>query len=231
MTKEEFIKSLAEIKINLNDEQLDKLNKYYELLIETNKHMNLTTITEESEVYLKHFYDSLTILKVIDLSKEVSFCDIGTGAGFPGIVIKIAFPNVKVILIEAMQKRVKFLEQVIEELGLKDIEVINARAEEYALTHREKYDIVTARAVADINILLEYCIPIIKTSGCFVAMKGKKETISSNALKYLDCNLEKLETFNLPNDSGERNLYLFKKTKITDKKFPRKYSDIKKKTL
>jgi len=231
MNEKEFVKYVKELNIELDDIKLNQLKKYYNLLIEINEVMNLTTITDLNEVYLKHFYDSLTITKTVDLSKVTSFCDVGTGAGFPGIIIKIVFPDIKVVLIEAMEKRVKFLKKVIGELALENIEVINARAEEYAKANREKFDIVTARAVANINILLEYCIPITKVSGKFVAMKGKEEAISSNALNSLDCQLQNKISFNLPNGAGERNLYLFVKNKKTSDKFPRKYSDIKKKTL
>lgn len=154
MNEIKFIEELKKLNISSEQNKLLKLKKYYEILIEKNKVMNLTAITEIDEVYLKHFYDSLTISKIIDLNLYETFCDIGTGAGFPGIVIKIFYPHLKVTLIESMTKRVEFLKYVIKELELKDIEVINARAEEYAKTNRELFDIVTARAVANINILL-----------------------------------------------------------------------------
>ena len=231
MSEQEFIKSLDELNILVKEEYLTKLKKYYELLIETNKVMNLTTILEQNEVYLKHFYDSLTLTKVVNLNDYSTFCDIGTGAGFPGIVIKIFFPNLKVTLIESMGKRVEFLKKVIKELDLKDIEVINDRAENYALNNREKFDIVTARAVANINILLEYCVPIIKTKGLFIAMKGKEEEVSETAIKQLNIKLLNKEIFYLPNDFGQRTLYVFSKEKETLVKFPRKYNEIKKRPL
>jgi len=138
MTQNEFIKALNDINVTLTQNQLDQLNKYYELLVEYNKVMNLTGITEKEEVYLKHFYDSLTIIKIIDLNNIDSLCDIGTGAGFPGLVLKIVFPNLKITLLDSLNKRIEFLKIVINELGLKDIEVIHTRAEEYALNNRNK---------------------------------------------------------------------------------------------
>ena len=162
MTITEFEEELKKIGIELTKNQLDQLEKYYELLIEYNKIMNLTGITEHDEVFLKHFYDSLTIVKIIDLNTVESFCDIGTGAGFPGLVIKICFPKLKVTLLDSLNKRVEFLKAVIQKLNLKDIEVVHARAEEYALSHRSEFDVTTARAVAHTSILLEYAIPMTK---------------------------------------------------------------------
>lgn len=231
MNKEEFIDSLKELGIESDDQKLKQLDKYYKLLVETNEKMNLTTITEYEDVYLKHFYDSLTIVKAIDLKEYNSFCDIGTGAGFPGIVIKIFYPELEVVLIESLQKRVEFLKEVVKELNLSKIEVINARAEEYAVNNRDKYDIVTARAVANINILLEYCIPLVRIGGCFVAMKGNVEEISNNALNCLKISKPKQLSFTLPNGAGNRNLYTFSKNQPTPQKFPRKYNEIKKRTL
>lgn len=230
MNEKKFIEKLEELNITYDKIKLDKLKKYYEILIDKNKVMNLTTITNLEEVYLKHFYDSLTISKIIDLNKYETFCDIGTGAGFPGIVIKIFYPNLKITLIESMKKRVDFLNYLIEELDLNNIEVINSRAEDYAKENRELFDIVTARAVANINILLEYSIPLVKIGKYFIAMKGKEEEISSSALKLLDIEMKKKLSFNLLNEN-ERTLYLFEKKGKTSFKYPRKYNEIKKKNL
>ena len=230
MNELEFQNILKEKGIEVSEHQLQQFQKYYEILVEWNEKMNLTAITDKEDVYLKHFYDSLTISKIIDLNLYETFCDIGTGAGFPGIVIKIFYPHLKVTLIESMTKRVEFLKYVIKELELKDIEVINARAEEYAKTNRELFDIVTARAVANINILLEYSIPLVKIGKYFVAMKGKKEEVSTSCLNLLNTSRAKIESFNLLN-GDERTLYLFLKQNKTPIKYPRKYNEIKKKNL
>ena len=234
MNQNKFIEELKKIGIEVNDTQLAQLEKYYELLVEWNKFMNLTGITEKDEVYLKHFYDSLTIIKIIDLNKIETLCDIGTGAGFPGLVLKILFPNLKITLIDSLNKRINFLNNVINELKLKDIEAIHARVEEYGISNREKYDIVTARAVAPLNILLEYSIPLVKINGNFVAMKANVENEieeSNNALSKLECKIEKIEKFILPIENSNRTLINIKKINQTKKVFPRKYNDIKRKPL
>ena len=200
------------------------------MLVEYNKIMNLTGITEHDEVFLKHFYDSLTIVKIIDLNTVESFCDIGTGAGFPGLVIKICFPKLKVTLLDSLNKRVEFLKAVIQKLNLKDIEVVHARAEEYALSHRSEFDVTTARAVAHTSILLEYAIPMTKVEKYFVAMKANVEEELKeidNALKKLSTKLIQKEEFLLP---LERTILLFKKEK-ENKHFPRKNNEIKKNRL
>ena len=153
MNKDKFIEELKKINIVINDDQLDKLEEYYNILIEQNKVMNLTGITLKEDVYLKHFYDSLTLNKIIDLNNITTLLDMGTGAGFPGLVIKIVFPNIKVTLVDALNKRVNFLNMVKEKLGLDDLEIIHARCEEYAKEIKEKYDLVTARAVAHLSNL------------------------------------------------------------------------------
>lgn len=234
MTISNFIEELKKLNIEPTKEQLEQLNKYYELLIEYNKVMNLTGITEKEEVYLKHFYDSLTISKVIDLNKEETLCDIGTGAGFPGIVLKILFPNLKITLIDSLNKRIEFLKIVIKELNLKDIEAIHTRAEEYAKNNIEKFDVVTSRAVAPLNILLEYGIPLLKVNKHFIAYKGiiSQEIIESeNALQKLNSKIEKIEEFILPIEQSKRTILLIKKEKTTNKKYPRKNSEIKKNPL
>ena len=233
MNKELFIKEIKKININLTDNQLQQLEIYYNLLIEENKKYNLTSLTNKEDVYLKHFYDSLTITKIIDLNNE-SICDIGTGAGFPGLVLKIFFPNLKVTLLDSTKKKCNFLNLVIEKLNLKDIEVINDRAENYSKKVREKYDIVTSRAVAPLKHLLEYSIPLIKVKGYYIAMKSDitEETKNiNNYYKLLNINEEKRIVFKLPLENSLRTLIKYKKNGITNLKYPRKYNEIKKKNL
>ena len=193
-----FIEETKKLGITLIDSQLEKLNKFYELLISWNQKMNLTRITEKEDVYLKHFYDSLTISKVIDLNQYLTLCDVGSGAGFPGIVLKICFPNLKITLLDSLQKRVNYLNEIIKDLNLKDIEAIHTRAEDYAKQNREKFDVVTARAVANLKILSELCIPMVKVSGSFIAMKANIEEEIENSteiIKKLDSKIEKIESF------------------------------------
>lgn len=233
MTKEEFIQELKKININISDEVLIKLDKYYHLLITENEKYNLTNITEESSVYLKHFYDSLTITKAINLDNQ-KILDVGSGAGFPGLVLKIVFPNIKIDLLDSTAKRCNFLKQVIEELSLNDINVINARAEDYAKENREKYDIVTSRAVAQLKHLLEYSIPMLKINGYFIALKSNltDELININNY-YKKLHLEEPITyeFTLPKENSLRTIYKVKKVAKTDIIYPRQYSQIKKKDL
>lgn len=226
MNQDRFILELKKLNINITELQLKQLERYYELLVEYNKVMNLTGITIKEEVYLKHFYDSLTIAKVIDLNNYQTLCDVGTGAGFPGLVLKILYPNLKVTLLDSLNKRLNFLNVVIKELNLKDIETVHSRAEEY----NKKFDITVARAVAPLNILLEYCIPLTKVNGYFIAMKGKIEE-ANNALKELNSEIIETNLFLLPIEQSNRTIIKIKKIKETNKKFPRKYCEIKKKPL
>lgn len=233
MKKEFFLEELKKINIKLTENQLEQLEKYYEMLVEYNKVMNLTGITEHDQVFLKHFYDSLTLSKIIDLTKEETLCDIGTGAGFPGLVIKICFPNLKVVLLDSLNKRTKFLSDVINELKLDNIEVVHTRAEEYASKNRNKFDITTARAVAHLSTLLEYSIPMTKQNKYFIALKANvDEEIKEidNALKCLNTKLEEKIEFNLPVENSTRTIIKFRKLKDNGK-YPRKYSEIKKNRL
>lgn len=233
MNQNRFIEELKLINISLTQNQLDQLNEYYNLLIEYNKVMNLTGITDYEEVYLKHFYDSLTLAKVIDLNSINSLCDIGTGAGFPGLVLKIVFPNLKITLLDSLNKRVEFLKVVIDKLNLKNIEVIHSRAEDYALKNRNKFDVTTARAVAHTSILLEYAIPLTKINGYFIPLKANMiEELKEidNAINELNVSLIKKAEFKLPIEGSTRTILLFEKLK-DNKKYPRKYSEIKKKRL
>ena len=187
----------------------------------------------EEEVYLKHFYDSLTLAKIVKLNNQ-SLLDIGTGAGFPGLVLKIVFPNLKVTLLDSLNKRIIFLNKVIEKLELKDIVAVHERAEDYIKNTREKFDIVTSRAVANLNMLLELSIPYLKVGGMFVAMKADvKEELnkSENAIKMLGCVLRKTIIFKLPKEESIRSLIMIEKIEKTSVKYPRKFSEIKKKPL
>lgn len=230
MNKKEFIQEINKLGIQLTDEQLHQLDKYYQLLIEWNKVMNLTGITEEKEVYLKHFYDSLTIAKVIDLTKEKSLCDVGSGAGFPGMVLKIVFPNLKVTLVDSLNKRIKFLTEVANELNLKDIALVHARAEDFAKNNHEKFDVVTARAVAPINVLLEYCLPLTKVGKYFIALKGnisQEIILLNNSLTKIGGKLINSQEFLLPIENSNRSLLVITKENPTSKKYPRHPKDIK----
>lgn len=233
MHKEEFIKALEKLNINITKKQLSNLDTYYKMLIDYNSHTNLTRITDEKEVYLKHFYDSLTLVKAIKLDNQ-SLLDVGTGAGFPGLVLKIIFPNLKITLVDSLNKRIVFLNYVIETLRLSDIKVIHTRAEEYALNNREKYDIVTSRAVAQLNMLSELCLPMVKINGYFIPMKAQVENeidVSKKAIKTLGGELKDKIIFKLPYDAGIRTLIKIKKITKTSVKYPRKFSEIKKKPL
>jgi len=231
MNIELFIEETKKLGINLTENQLEKLNKFYELLISWNEKMNLTRITEKEEVYLKHFYDSLTLSKIINLNQNLTLCDVGSGAGFPGIVLKIFFPNLKITLIDSLQKRVNYLNEIIKDLSLIDIKAIHTRAEDYAKSHREEYDIVTARAVANLKVLSELCIPMVKVDGYFIAMKANIEdelNESKEILKKLDSNIEQIETFYLPIENSLRNIIKIKKQTKTNPIYPRKMDKIKK---
>ena len=233
MNKKEFINALKELNISLTPLQLEKLDIYYNLLIEENKKYNLTAITNKEDVYLKHFYDSLTLTKIITLSNQ-HICDIGTGAGFPGIVLKIIFPDLKVTLLDSTEKKCKFLKLIISKLNLNNIDVINERAEIYSKTTREKYDIVTSRAVAPLKHLLEYSIPLVKVNGYYIAMKGdiSKEIVGINIYeKKLDIKEVKRLSFELPKENSIRTLIKYQKIAKTNIKYPRRYTEIKKKEI
>lgn len=230
MNIKEFIEETEKLGIELTDVQLQKLEKFYELLISWNEKINLTRITKKEDVYLKHFYDSLTLCKVINLDNELTLCDVGSGAGFPGIVLKIVFPNLKVTLIDSLQKRVNYLNEVIKALDLFNIEAIHTRAEDYAKNNREKFDIVTARAVANLRILSELCLPMVKEKGYFIALKANIEEELENSkeiIKKLNSSIEKIETFDLPIEHSIRNLVKIKKERKTNSIYPRRMDKIK----
>lgn len=209
MNKEEFIISIKELGIELTEEQLVKLNKFYNLLIEWNEKINLTRITEEKEVYLKHFYDSLTISKVVDLSTKETLCDVGTGAGFPGIVLKIVFPNLKITLVDSLLKRVNYLNTIISDLELENIHAIHSRGEDF----KEKFDVVTARAVANIEKLLGFTMHLVNKEGMFIAMKGNiEEEMTSEVINKINkkYQITEINKFLLPKENSNRSLVVIK---------------------
>ena len=233
MNKEEFIIELKKIKIELDDAKLANLDKYYNILTEENKKYNLTRIISKEDVYLKHFYDSLTINKIENINNQ-SICDLGSGAGFPGLVLAICFPNTTITLIEANGKKCYFLNLVKSQLQLNNVTIINTRSEYYAKNNREVYDIVTARAVAPLKYLLEYGVPLVKVNGKFIAMKANVEEEEKNIDNYLEkLNIkeEKKLIFNLPIEGSLRTLIKYLKIKETNKKYPRRYNEIIKKDL
>lgn len=205
MIREEFINELKKIGITLTEEQENKLEKFYNLLIDWNKKVNLTRITTKEEVYLKHFYDSLTLSKVINLNNINTLCDVGTGAGFPGIVLKIVYPNLNITLIDSLRKRVNYLNEIIKELGLDNIKAIHTRGEDY----HEEFDLVTSRAVANIEKLVNFTMHLVKKDGMFVAMKGDiekeltKEVENKLSKKY---KIVEIEKFDLPIENSKRSL-------------------------
>ncbi len=231
MNKEKFYKEVEKLGITLSNKQKEQLEEYYNLLIEHNKKTNLTRITEKEEVYLKHFYDSLTIVKVIDLKEKLTLIDIGTGAGFPGLVLKLVFPNLKITLLDSLGKRIEFLKTVKNKLDLKDIEIINSRIEDYK---EKKFDIATARAVAKTNILTELAIDLVKEKGYFVFLKSDVEEEiknSEHAFKELNLTLEQKEDFVLPIENSKRTIIKIKKSGKHSSKYPRNFAKIKKSPL
>ena len=232
MNKELFLEELKKLGILLTPKQEQDLDTYYKLLISYNNNVNSTAITKEGDVYLKHFYDSLNLFKGIDLKENLKICDLGTGAGFPGLVLKIVFPNLSITLVDSLEKRIKFLDLVIKELELKNIKTVHSRIEEFK--EIEAFDVVVSRAVAKINILLELGCKLPKVNGLFVFMKGNiLEELKSakNALKVLNYSLEKIINFKLPIEESERNIVILKHTSPTSNKYPRQFSIIKKKPL
>ena len=225
-----FYDEVKKLDINLTKNQMDMLEKYYELLITENEKINLTTITEKEDVYLKHFYDSLTLIKAYNLRKEATLCDIGTGAGFPGVVLAICFPNLRVTVVESIRKKIDFLFLVKKELDLKNLFICNERAEIFARNNVEKYDIVTSRAMARLNMLNEMCIPLVKVNGYFIPMKANLDEEleeSKSSIETMNSRLEKVITFNLPVENSIRNLVVIKKIGNNKKRYPRDYKQIK----
>lgn len=223
-----FEQDLKELGISLSSAQTEQFLIYYEMLVEKNKVMNLTAITEYDEVLKKHFVDSLSLIKAFDLRKPASLIDVGTGAGFPGLALKIAFPDLKVTLLDSLKKRLSFLDEVIERLQLCGVTTEHGRAEDAAknIAFREQYDICVSRAVANLSTLSELCIPFVKTGGCFISYKSEKVSEELNtaekAIALLGGRVEKQEEFRLPSSDIYRNLFVIRKEKKTPVKYPRK---------
>lgn len=233
MNKESFINELKKLNITVTKTNLEKLDIYYNYLKEYNKHTNLTSIINEEEVYLKHFYDSLTITKIIDLNKYKTLLDIGTGAGFPGMILKIFFPHLEVTLIDSNNKKITFLKNLTKKLNITNgIVIEKARGEEYIHQKREYFDVVTSRAVAHLKILSELSIPYNKKNGYFIPLKGnitEELEESVDIIRTLGGKLIKKEEFKLPLENSKRTILLIKKERETPKKYPRSYNLIIKK--
>ena len=227
MSVEWLSKKLSEHGIELSETQKEQFQTYYQLLVEWNEKMNLTSITEEHDVYLKHFYDSITPSFYYDFDGELTICDVGAGAGFPSIPLKIVFPELKVTIVDSLNKRIQFLNHLAAELGLQDVSFVHDRAESYGKgAYRESYDIVTARAVARLTVLSELCLPLVKKGGQFIALKsskGEEELQEANfAINILGGNVKETFSFELPEDAGERQMIVIDKRRQTSKKYPRK---------
>lgn len=210
MSKKELYEELEKLGIVLNNNQKEQLEEFYNILIEENKKINLTRIVEKEDVYLKHFYDSLTIVKAVDLTKVDTLCDVGTGAGFPGIVLKIVFPHIKITLIDSLLKRVNYLNETISKLKLKDIEAIHTRSEDY----EGEFDIVTSRAVANLNKLIPWSIHLLKKSGAMIVMKANVEDELldiDKVLKKHHCKIDDIVKFKLPKEDSNRALVIISK--------------------
>ena len=224
---QQFRADLQALDIKLTEEQIKQFLIYYEMLVEWNQVMNLTAITEYEDVMKKHFIDSISLIKAYDVTKKCSVIDVGTGAGFPGLALKIAYPNMQVTLLDSLNKRIQFLNAVIEKLKLTDIETIHGRAEDFAKKdYREKFDLCVSRAVANLSTLSEYCLPFVKVGGQFISYKSEKiseEMIAAeNAIYLLGGKVKDQVEFQLPNSDIYRNLFIIDKMKQTPKKFPRK---------
>ena len=234
--KEYILSAVKDFKIELSEEQLSQLKTYFKLLVSWNEKMNLTAITEPKDVAIKHFADSLSVLNYVDIPNNASIIDVGTGAGFPGLVLKIARPDIKLTLLDSLKKRLTFLEDVLNNLGL-DAQLIHSRAEEGGqnIDLRECYDFAVSRAVAQLNVLCEYCLPYVRQSGLLIAYKSGdiKEELegASHALKVLGGKLEDSPIFTLPDSDISRSFVVVRKTKPTPKAYPRKAGVIKKEPL
>lgn len=235
--KEKLYELCKNNEIDLSDTQLEQFQIFYDYMIEMNQVMNLTSITEEDEVILKHFYDSMSVVKYYDFNQGENVIDVGTGAGFPGIPLAILLPGIQFTLMDSLNKRITFLKDVVEKCGLKNVECIHSRAEELAKDekYREKYDICVSRAVANLSILLEYCIPFIKKGGKFISYKSisseEELSASKNAQNKLCCKLKNNISFELPDTDNKRNFLIFEKFDLTASKYPRNNGIPRKKPL
>ncbi|RIN36930.1 16S rRNA (guanine(527)-N(7))-methyltransferase RsmG [Staphylococcus succinus] len=227
MSVEWLTKQLSTHGIELSNEQRQQFQTYYQMLVEWNEKMNLTSITEEHEVYLKHFYDSIATSFYTDLTQPLTICDIGAGAGFPSIPLKIIFPNLHVTIVDSLNKRIHFLNQLAEALGLENVSFVHDRAETYGKgVYRESYDIVTARAVARLSVLSELCLPLVKKGGQFIALKsskGEEELAEAGfGIGVFGGKVQDTISYELPEDAGERQMIIIEKRSQTPKKYPRK---------
>lgn len=227
MTPDEFFQTLTEENLPITEEKMKQFKVYYELLVEWNNKINLTAITDEEEVYLKHFYDSITLAKHHDFDDSISLCDVGSGAGFPSLPLKILFPDLEVTIVDSLQKRINFLDLLTSNLELDSVHLFHNRAEDFGQNkkHRESFDIVTARAVARMSVLSELCLPLVKPGGYFLAMKassGSEEMeIAEKAINTFGGKMAEDIAFELPENAGERHIYVIEKVKKTPKKYPR----------
>ncbi|MCF1618213.1 16S rRNA (guanine(527)-N(7))-methyltransferase RsmG [Tetragenococcus koreensis] len=228
MLPEEFQQKLREHHIVLTQTQIEQFERYYQLLVEWNQKINLTAITDKNEVYLKHFYDSVALAFSVDLDKKASICDIGSGAGFPSIPLKIIFPELKVTIVDSLNKRINFLRTLITELDLNQVALFHDRAETFGqkIDHRASYDYVVARAVARLNVLCELCLPLVKKNGYFYALKAAKSQEELNEAKgsmaILGGKFIEDKQIYLPNTDDQRHVLVIEKKKETPKKYPRK---------
>ena len=234
MNIEEFINETKKLGIDVTGEQLEKLEIYCNFLLEYNTHTNLTAIKNREEVYLKHFYDSLTLVKSIDLTSIENLLDIGTGAGFPGMVLKIFFPNLQIYLVDSNNKKTKFLNELKDKLNVDKVEVINNRIENITSRFINSIDVVTARAVTNLPVLVELALPLVKVNKYFIAMKGNAQDELENseyAITYLGGKIEDVKEFDLPHDAGKRMLIVIQKIRNSDLNKLRPYEKIIKKPL
>lgn len=228
MNAQQLQEAVKEHGITLDDSQLQRLSRYYEILVDWNERMNLTAITEKEEVYLKHFYDSLTAAFSFDFRRPLRIADVGAGAGFPSLPLKICFPEIDVTIVDSLNKRITFLNALAEELDLTGVAFYHDRAEQFARKkeHREQYDVVLSRAVARMSVLTELCLPLVKKDGTFIAMKasGAEAELqdSQKAIRLLGGTVENKVDFSLPEEGGERSIIHVRKTGKTPKSYPRK---------
>ena len=236
MTIDKFIEELKKINIVLTDDQLDKLKKYADFLLEYNKTTNLTAIRDIEGIYLKHFYDSILLFEDdwIDFSKVNNLIDVGTGAGFPGVVIKIMYPNIDLTLLDSNNKKTTFLKELVKLLDLKNVTIINDRAENYVKENRQKYDVSIARAVSELRIIAELCLPLTKVEGNFIALKGNYEEevkAAEGTLKKLNSGIGRIKERQLPLENSRRSIIYIKNYEQIDEMYPRRYEQIIKKPL